>query len=442
MFGLFEGEFWEVAISCCQLFNFDSNIWIELIVSFIHVLFCLCGFLRNFFLFYSRAVEEAKSPADIAVQVTVEKKPAPGTKTTRRVVKRVIKKTVVRPVSRQKNKSGEGEKTKIEESMKENDAVEAADQDTLVKDAETVKNGEISNANVRKSATNEELKVGNIEGVEEEKLDPLKVEEPLKNEEMKGKNEESLLKSVKKSPKERESAGVDAKPLKDQEPTRQKDKEDLTEQQEEEQMKTTEGNMETASDECKIEEDPEEERTDFDGLLEDADDDKIEDVGDQEIHDELNQREFAEDHMQEQGEEVLEEERAELNAAAKERKLRKELEIFVGGLDRDVMEEDLKKVFQYAGEVVDVRLHKDPSTNKNKGYAFVRFATKEQANRALSEMRNPVVRFFFIPSIFRYFLLLNMFADMMHLHIPTHCIQSQFFVCIIDTREAMWDCSK
>ncbi|GAB4847514.1 hypothetical protein Ancab_026573 [Ancistrocladus abbreviatus] len=86
-----------------------------------------------------------------------------------------------------------------------------------------------------------------------------------------------------------------------------------------------------------------------------------------------------------------EEERRELTAAAEERKIRKELEVFVGGLDRDVAEDDVRKAFEKVGEVVEVRLLKDPSTNKNRGFAFVRFATKEQASRALSEMKNPVI---------------------------------------------------
>ncbi|KAL3527193.1 hypothetical protein ACH5RR_011849 [Cinchona calisaya] len=324
------------------------------------------------------AVEEAKSTSDVAVQVTGEKKPASGSKTTRRVVKRVIRKTVVRPVSGRKNKSGEAEKTK------ENDSVEPADQETLVKDAETAKNNESNVQNVERPAISEEPKDENVEGVKEEM-----VEESSKKEEVEGKAEESLIESVMESQKEEESACTDTKPLENQEPTKQKEIEDLVKEQEEEEVRTIVDKVETMSDEDKMEEDREEEMTDCDGLLEE---DKIDGVTHQDINDEPSKEEFGEDEMQEQSKEVLEEERAELHDAAKERKLRKELEIFVGGLDRDVVEEDLKKVFQHAGEVVDVRLHKDPSTNKNKGYAFVRFATKEQANRALSEMKNPVIR--------------------------------------------------
>ena len=90
---------------------------------------------------------------------------------------------------------------------------------------------------------------------------------------------------------------------------------------------------------------------------------------------------------------ALEEEHRELEAIANQRKIKKEHEIFVGGLDRDATEEDLRKVFQRIGEIVEVRLHKNSSTNKNKGYAFVKFANKENAKKALSEMKNPVVCF-------------------------------------------------
>ncbi|CAA6667012.1 unnamed protein product [Spirodela intermedia] len=74
-----------------------------------------------------------------------------------------------------------------------------------------------------------------------------------------------------------------------------------------------------------------------------------------------------------------------------ERRKRKEFEIFVGGLDKDSTEEDLKKVFSVVGKVVEVRLMKNPQTKKNKGFAFLRFATVEQAKRAVAELKNPVI---------------------------------------------------
>ncbi|CAM0878382.1 unnamed protein product [Alopecurus aequalis] len=86
-----------------------------------------------------------------------------------------------------------------------------------------------------------------------------------------------------------------------------------------------------------------------------------------------------------------EDERTVMSDMAKNRQLKKELEIFVGGLDRDAVEEDIRKVFRQVGDVVEVRLHKDFSTNRNKGFAFVKFASKEQVARALAEMKNPMI---------------------------------------------------
>ncbi|XVF73549.1 hypothetical protein PTKIN_Ptkin12aG0211000 [Pterospermum kingtungense] len=75
----------------------------------------------------------------------------------------------------------------------------------------------------------------------------------------------------------------------------------------------------------------------------------------------------------------------------KERWKRKEFEVFVGGLDKDATEDDIRKVFSQVGEVVEVRLMMNPQTKKNKGFAFLRFATVEQAKRAFTELKNPVI---------------------------------------------------
>ncbi|XP_070024374.1 uncharacterized protein [Nicotiana sylvestris] len=141
--------------------------------------------------------------------------------------------------------------------------------------------------------------------------------------------------------------------------------------------------------EDRMEEDTDKKMKGKDISVDEVGEDKIEAFADQE-----NGEEFVEDGVPEDCEEAeaLDDERAQLAAHAKERMKRKELEVFVGGLDRDAVEEDLKRVFQHVGEVIDVRMHREVSTNKNKGYAFVKFATKEQASRALSEMRNPVIR--------------------------------------------------
>ncbi|XP_057822187.1 uncharacterized protein LOC131034621 [Cryptomeria japonica] len=82
----------------------------------------------------------------------------------------------------------------------------------------------------------------------------------------------------------------------------------------------------------------------------------------------------------------------EMPAPIKERRKQKEFEVFVGGLDKDANEEDLKKVFGEVGEIIEIRLAKNPHTQKNKGFAFIRFATVEQAKKAVAELKNPQVK--------------------------------------------------
>ncbi|KAH7352547.1 hypothetical protein KP509_19G051400 [Ceratopteris richardii] len=56
-------------------------------------------------------------------------------------------------------------------------------------------------------------------------------------------------------------------------------------------------------------------------------------------------------------------------------------EVFVGGLPQSTTEETLKEVFSEFGEVCEMRLMKDQNGNL-KGYAFLRFTTKEAASMA------------------------------------------------------------
>lgn len=85
------------------------------------------------------------------------------------------------------------------------------------------------------------------------------------------------------------------------------------------------------------------------------------------------------------------EEEEECNDVLQDRRKRKEFEVFVGSLDKGANEEDLRKVFGHVGEVTEVRIVKNPETNKSKGYAFLRFATVEQAKRAVKEVKSPMV---------------------------------------------------
>ena len=64
---------------------------------------------------------------------------------------------------------------------------------------------------------------------------------------------------------------------------------------------------------------------------------------------------------------------------------RRKTEIFVGGLDKYAKEDDLKKVFGTVGEILEIRMMMDGKTGKNKGYAFLRYATSAQAKQAVAK---------------------------------------------------------
>lgn len=62
------------------------------------------------------------------------------------------------------------------------------------------------------------------------------------------------------------------------------------------------------------------------------------------------------------------------------------VEIFVGGLTRSTRRDMLRDWFQHAGEVTEVRIARDKRRRRCRGYGYVRFATGEQANRAIETM--------------------------------------------------------
>ncbi|XP_057510193.1 uncharacterized protein LOC130792670 isoform X1 [Actinidia eriantha] len=117
----------------------------------------------------------------------------------------------------------------------------------------------------------------------------------------------------------------------------------------------------------------------------DMEEDELEDVPEEaEVEDDV-------EHAIEEHGDLVDAEEEEHHDVFKERRKRKEFEVFVGGLDKDATEDDLRKVFSGVGEVTEVRLMMNNQTKKNKGFAFLRFATIEQAKRACAELKNPVV---------------------------------------------------
>ncbi|KAK7256315.1 hypothetical protein RIF29_29756 [Crotalaria pallida] len=140
-----------------------------------------------------------------------------------------------------------------------------------------------------------------------------------------------------------------------------------------------------------------------DEVVEDPEEDVSEesDTGDEEIeyvYEEVEEDDDsdADEHSEQAGEELEPAKMADAEEVvhcevAKERRKRKEFEIFVGGLDKDATEADIRKVFSEVGVVIEVRLMMNRHTKKNKGFAFLRFETVEQATRAITELKNPVI---------------------------------------------------
>ncbi|XP_076928922.1 heterogeneous nuclear ribonucleoprotein Q-like isoform X1 [Bidens hawaiensis] len=63
-------------------------------------------------------------------------------------------------------------------------------------------------------------------------------------------------------------------------------------------------------------------------------------------------------------------------------------EVFIGGLPRDVAEEDLSELCEPFGDVVEVRLVRNRDTNESKGFAFVAFKSKDVAQKAIEELHD------------------------------------------------------
>jgi len=62
--------------------------------------------------------------------------------------------------------------------------------------------------------------------------------------------------------------------------------------------------------------------------------------------------------------------------------------LFVGNLSYQTAENDLQDYFAQAGAVTSVNLMMDKMTGKSRGFAFVEFATAEEANKAVEQFHN------------------------------------------------------
>jgi RNA recognition motif-containing protein len=59
--------------------------------------------------------------------------------------------------------------------------------------------------------------------------------------------------------------------------------------------------------------------------------------------------------------------------------------LFVGNLSYQTMQDDLQEYFSQAGVVTSVNLMQDKVTGKSRGFAFVEYATAEEASKAVEQ---------------------------------------------------------
>lgn len=64
----------------------------------------------------------------------------------------------------------------------------------------------------------------------------------------------------------------------------------------------------------------------------------------------------------------------------------KHYHIFVGDLSPDIEQQQLREAFSPFGEISDCKIIRDPNTQKSKGYGFVSFVNKQDAEQAISNM--------------------------------------------------------
>jgi len=62
--------------------------------------------------------------------------------------------------------------------------------------------------------------------------------------------------------------------------------------------------------------------------------------------------------------------------------------LFVGNLSYQTLENDLQEYFSQAGAVTSVNLMVDKVTGKSRGFAFVEYATAEEASKAVEQFHN------------------------------------------------------
>uniref|UniRef100_A0A7N6BI48 RRM domain-containing protein n=1 Tax=Anabas testudineus TaxID=64144 RepID=A0A7N6BI48_ANATE len=67
-------------------------------------------------------------------------------------------------------------------------------------------------------------------------------------------------------------------------------------------------------------------------------------------------------------------------------------EVFVGKIPRDLYEDELVPLFESAGPIWDLRLMMDPLSGQNRGYAFITYCNKDDAQKAVKLCDNHEIR--------------------------------------------------
>ncbi len=64
------------------------------------------------------------------------------------------------------------------------------------------------------------------------------------------------------------------------------------------------------------------------------------------------------------------------------------MNIYVGNLPYNVVEEDLREIFEEYGEVASVKIISDKLSGRSKGFGFVEMDDDQEAKKAIDELNN------------------------------------------------------
>ena len=84
--------------------------------------------------------------------------------------------------------------------------------------------------------------------------------------------------------------------------------------------------------------------------------------------------------------EELSAERQVLKAARSKMLESSGIKLFVGSISWDANEEDLRKLFSTFGELKEVHIAKDRETGKSRGFAFIKFSSHKDGQKAVKEL--------------------------------------------------------